>query len=48
MPTLAELKAKWFIRTDSDQTVLGVPCRRHSPGATGTQLAVSTDNNCKN
>ena len=45
MPTLAELKAKWFIRTDSDQTVLGVPCRRHSPGATGTQLAVSTDNN---
>lgn len=43
MPTLAELKSKWFIPTSGD--VLGVPCGRHTAGGTGPQLSVSTDGN---
>jgi len=41
MPTLAELKSKWFIPMSGD--VLGVPCRRHD-GAQ-SQLSASTDGN---
>lgn len=43
MPTLAELKAKWFLPLTGD--VLGVPQRRHSSGGSGPQLSVSTDGN---
>jgi phosphatidylserine/phosphatidylglycerophosphate/cardiolipin synthase-like enzyme len=43
MPTLAELKAKWFLPLTGD--VLGVPQTRHTIGGTGPQLSVSTDGN---
>ncbi len=43
MPTLAELKTKWFIPMTG--SVLGVPCRRHSTGGAGPHLSVSTDGN---
>ncbi len=43
MPTLAELKTKWFIPMSGD--VLGVPCRRHSAEGPEPQLSVSTDGN---
>jgi phosphatidylserine/phosphatidylglycerophosphate/cardiolipin synthase-like enzyme len=42
VPTLDELKSKWFIPMTGD--VLGVPCRRADTGG-GTQLNVSTDGN---
>jgi len=42
MPTLTDLKNKWFIPMSGN--VLGVPCRRHE-GGTGPQLSVSTDGN---
>lgn len=43
MPTLADLKNKWFIPMSGD--VLGVPCHRANEGGSGTQLSVSTDGN---
>ena len=44
MPTLAELKAKWFIPMDGS-TPDGVPCRRHAQSVGPIALAVSTDGN---
>src|SRR4051794_11344327 len=46
MPTLAELKAKWFITLDGGQ-LNGLPNRRHTPDADAGEnaLAVSTDGN---
>jgi phosphatidylserine/phosphatidylglycerophosphate/cardiolipin synthase-like enzyme len=43
MPTLAQLKAKWFLPLTGD--VLGVPQTRHTPEGSGPQLSVSTDGN---
>ena len=43
MPTLAQLKAKWFLPLTGD--VLGVPQARHTVDGTGPQLSVSTDGN---
>ena len=42
MPTLTELKNKWFIPMSGD--ILGVPCSRADTGG-GTPLSVSTDGN---
>lgn len=43
MPTLAELKAKWFIPVIGD--ILGIPCQRHPISGSSPQLKVSTDGN---
>jgi len=43
MPTLAQLKAKWFLPMTGE--VLGVPATRHTSSGTGPQLSVSTDGN---
>lgn len=43
MPTLAELKTKWFLPMTGD--VLGVPQTRHTTDGTKPQLSVSTDGN---
>lgn len=43
MPTLAELKAKWFLPLTGD--VLSVPQTRHTTSGSRPQLSVSTDGN---
>lgn len=44
MPTLAELKAKWFLTLDGTQ-LNGLPNRRHSETTGNDALSVSTDGN---
>jgi phosphatidylserine/phosphatidylglycerophosphate/cardiolipin synthase-like enzyme len=44
MPTLTDLKAKWFIPMDGSAPD-GVPCRRHSADTGIEDMQVSTDNN---